>query len=224
MNLDEHTLRSSTPENFMHNFRVACMQADNLDEAMEMAKILVDSLTSYGRKRFNRERNAIGAEAFDEKLRKIYEEASKDKEYHDVSLTDGKVDVGSKLFNEDAKEHPERYELPYGSKIGETNTCVGDTIKMAMTFKSFDGKIRKTPATDFKIMKVSQNLHPEKVVLYSEIAKCTYSLPLKDVISHIQKVERKQEKEKLKQFKTEQKKYKYNKDEYKYNKDEERSL
>ena len=212
MHLDQNSYRSARPENFMHNFRVACRQAKNLDEAMQMAKILVDNMTPYGRKRFNMERKSIGAELFDEKLRKAYIEASQDKEYKDVSLTDGSVDAASKMFIEDAKDHPENYYLRDGEKIADTNTVVGGTIKMSMTFKGVDGKNRKTPASEFIIKKVSKNLSPDQIVLYSEKAKCTYIVPLKDVVSHIKKVERAEEIEKLKQLKKEQKQYKFKKE------------
>ena len=207
LNLDQHMIRSAIPENFMHNFRVICERAVNYDEAMDMAKILVDNFTSYGRKRFNAERKAYGAEAFDENLRKIYEEASKDKTYRDTSLFDKYTDPASKLFAEDAKQNPALYELPQGSVIPGTGLKVGDTIKMAMSFRGFNGKVRKTPATDWQIKKVSQKINPPTAVVYSDKAKCTYTVPLGPLVEHIKKVEKQMQKDKLKELKKDNKKY-----------------
>ena len=207
LHLDQHLIRSHRPENFMHNFRVACERAENYDEAMKMAKILVDNFTSYGRKRFNKERKAYGAKEFDEKLRKIYDEASADKTYRETNPFKKYIDPASKLFAKDAEENPGLYELPKGEKIPGTNMKIGDSVKMALSFTSFNGKKRRTPATEWQIKAVSQNITPARAVVYSEKAKCTYTIPLAPLVKHIQKVEKIMQKEEQKKLKKDHKTY-----------------
>jgi len=207
LSLDQHILRSNIPENFMHNFRVACERAENYDEAMQMAKILVDNLTPYGRKRFNHQRKLYGAKEFDEQLRKAYDEASQNKEYKETNPFKKYIDPASKLFAKDAEENPGLYELPKDEKIPGTSMKIGETVKMSMSFKSFSGKVRKTPVTDWQIMKVSQNITPPRAVVYSDKAKCTYTVPLEPLVKHIRKVEKTVQREELKKQKADFKKY-----------------
>ena len=49
--LDSNMFRTNTPENFIHNFRVACkMYANNHAEAMEMGSQLIETFTKNDRK------------------------------------------------------------------------------------------------------------------------------------------------------------------------------
>ena len=198
LGIDSDRLRSGSAENFDHNFTVCCKYAANFNQAMDMAKKLFDLLPKNHKKRFNKRVKDYGKEQFDEHLRNLYEQASKDKKFIEEK-TKGQTDVTDVIFEEASLQHPGIYLLQKDEKIPGTNKGIGDTIKMAMSFKGLNGKKRKTPATDFKIVAVTRNLEPGKAVVYSEAAKCKYEIPLKSLVSHIQKVEKLQQKEEIKE-------------------------
>ena len=203
--LDSNMFRTNTPENFIHNFRVACkMYANNHAEAMEMASELIETFTKNDRKVFEKNRKEFGEASYDELLRKEYEHAVKDRKMGDIPFNTD-LSAQNKLLLDINQTFLQR---PEGSQIENTSFKIGDTIKMNFSIKGIDGIKRKTPTTDFKIVKVTQNFKEDKALVYSEKAKCSYVIPYETLKEHCKKLDREQKREKSKNIKIENKTHK----------------
>lgn len=206
--LDENKYRLNTAEDFIHNYKIHCRKhARNPEEAMKIAAWMVKRMTPFDRERFNKMRDS-NRELFDKKLLEEFELASKDKT---LDKSDFNFDMSgpNELF---AEASPELIELKPGELIpGTKGTKVGTSIPMVLKVKDmFNKKNIEVEKANYKIMKVSKDLYPEdKIILMNEKTKALHCLPLKDVVTHIQKIEKQQIKEETKKLKKDHKEYGY---------------
>lgn len=203
--LDTNMFRTNTPENFIHNFRVACkMYAANHAEAMEMGSQLIETFTKNDRRVFEKNRKEFGEASYDELLRKEYEHAVKDRKMGDITFSTD-LSVQNKVLQDINQTFLQR---PEGSQIENTSFKIGDTVKMNFSIKGIDGIERKTPTTDFKIVKATQHFKEDKALVYSEKAKCSYVIPYETLKEHCKKIDREKKREKSKDIKIENKTHK----------------
>ena len=100
-------------------------------------------------------------------------------------------------------------ELKKGQEINGTHIKVGDTIPLSLKCKSMDGKRIIIPLADYKIEKVTQNMIPNRAVLVNTKTNAIEMMPLNDLVTHIQKVEKQRTKEVNKEMKKQHREYGY---------------
>ena len=206
MMTDENNFRMNTSENFIHNFRIHCkLEANNQEEAIKCAADMVSRMTPVERKRFNLMRKQAGGEVFDRLLMKEFEDISKEKHIKEKDLSFDKDSTNDLLYEANKKY----LELESGEKIEGTEKKVGDSIVFSIKTAGLDGKIRKTPKAEFKIVKVTKNQIPDRAIIFNEKTKASYTIPLSDLKKHIQKVEKERIKEEKKQIKKDNKRVGY---------------
>lgn len=211
--LDDNNYRLNTPEDFIHNFRIHCRkQANNPQEAMKIAAWMVGRMAPADRMRFNKNRaqyeKSHGKGAYERDfLLKEFEKISAEKEFNPNKMNFDKDKKGTILETASIN----LIELKEGEFIeGTAHTKIGDIIPMAITTRDLVNKKLQTEKSDFKIVKVSKGLYPEdKIILFDEKSKASYTMPLKDVVKHIKKIERVQSQEEAKKIKKDNKKFEY---------------
>ncbi|MBR3645781.1 MAG: hypothetical protein IKN54_05130, partial [Lachnospiraceae bacterium] len=209
---DVDSYRLNTPENFMHNFRIHCKhQANNAQEAMSIAALMVEKMHPADRATFNRMVDNVnsnsGENFYQNLLMKEYDKIAQQKGISEQNLPKSFEFSGDNVLFLDMDK--DNIEIKYGETIGNTHTKVGDSIPMSFTMKDFRGKKYKTPKSDWKIAKVSKNMNPDMAIIYNEETKSTMRIKLSTLTEHIQKIEKIQAKEAKKQIKKENKKYGY---------------
>lgn len=209
---DVDSYRLNTPENFMHNFRIHCKrQANNVQEAMAIAALMVEKMHPSDRATFNRMVDNVnknnGENFYQNLLMKEYDKVAMQKGISEQSLPKSFEFSGDNVLYLDMDK--DNIELKHGETIGNTHTKVGDSIPMSFTMKDFRGKKYKTPKSEWKIAKVSKNMKPDMAIIYNEETKSTMRIKLSTLTDHIQKIEKIQAKEAKKQIKKENKKYGY---------------
>ncbi len=207
MLLDEGNYRMTTAENFMHNFRVHCIrQVSNPEEALYIAKEMFKSLNKRDQERFAKMKKSYeklyGKNSYTRLLLKEFEAISKEKQLSPEVL---KFHFnGDNVIIQDMNK--DFNEMKIGEEIEDTGVKVGDTIPLGMTMKTFDNKKIVIPKSDFKIVRVSQNMIPNRAIIINEKTNVVYKMPLKELVTHIRKVEkhrrREEEKDLKKQVKT----------------------
>ena len=214
LHLDYNTYRLNTPEDFIHNFRIHCRkEAKNPQEAMKIAAWMVERMSPIDRKRFVKDRKEHdkknGEGAYDRDfLLKEFENTRKERNLNPYNMDFEKDKEGSILETASI----DLTELKPGELIeGTKHTKVGDIIPMAISTRDIFNKTKlQTPKEDYKILKVSKGLYPEdKIILYNERSRATYTMPLKDVVQHIQKIERIKSQDKAEQIKKDNKRFEF---------------
>jgi len=203
--LDEHKYRINTTENFHHNFKVRCSinKPRNPEDAILEAKQIIDGMSKYEKSKFNKMRHEMGSEKFD---RMLINEFTLNVGERDMDKATFKTEGVNEIYYDANKELT---ELPVGAKIGKTDFKVGDSITMAIRTKGWNGKVRKTPASDFKIVKVSKDFVPNRAIVYSEKSKASYLLPLDELERQIVRSQKQKTKEEKRQIAKDDKLYGY---------------
>lgn len=211
MKTDQNVLRLNFASNFIHNYRIMCkLYASNEGEAVKQAQKLVDMMHPNERRTFNKWRKQVGEKSFDNLLLKDFRDHVQGIENKDSLILNNNellYDV-NKRYLEFQKD--EEIVLTKNDKvIKNSGKKIGDTIKMAFKYESFGGKKLKTPMLEYQILKVTKNQSPDTVLLYNAEQKITQTIPLKDFIKHVRKIEKQQLKENAEQIKKDYKIYGY---------------
>lgn len=211
MKTDQNVLRLNFASNFIHNYRIMCkLYASNEGEAVKQAQKLVDMMHPNERRTFNKWRDQVGRKSFDNLLLKeFYDHVQGIENKESLILNNNELlyDV-NKRYLEFQKD--EEIVLTKNDKvIKNSGKKIGDTIKMAFKYESFGGKKLKTPMLEYQILKVTKNQSPDTVLLYNAEQKITQTIPLKDFMKHVHKIEKQQLKENAEQIKKDYKIYGY---------------
>lgn len=211
MKTDQNVLRLNFASNFIHNYRIMCkLYASNEGEAVKQAQKLVDMMHPNERRTFNKWRKQVGEKSFDNLLLKEFRDHVQGIENKDSLILNNNellFDV-NKRYLEFQKD--EEIVLTKNDKvIKNSGKKIGDTIKMAFKYESFGGKKLKTPMLEYQILKVTKNQSPDTVLLYNAEQKITQTIPLKDFMKHVRKIEKQQLKENAEQIKKDYKIYGY---------------
>ena len=211
MKTDQNVLRLNFASNFIHNYRIMCkLYASNEGEAVKQAQKLVDMMHPNERRTFNKWRKQVGEKSFDNLLLKEFRDhvqGIENKESLILNNNELLFDV-NKRYLEFQKD--EEIVLTKNDKvIKNSGKKIGDTIKMAFKYESFGGKKLKTPMLEYQILKVTKNQSPDTVLLYNAEQKITQTIPLKDFMKHVRKIEKQQLKENAEQIKKDYKIYGY---------------
>lgn len=211
MKTDQNVLRLNFASNFIHNYRIMCkLYASNEGEAVKQAQKLVDMMHPNERRTFNKWRKQVGEKSFDNLLLKEFRDHVQGIENKDSLILNNNellFDV-NKRYLEFQKD--EEIVLTKKDKvIKNSGKKIGDTIKMAFKYESFGGKKLKTPMLEYQILKVTKNQSPDTVLLYNAEQKITQTIPLKDFMKHVRKIEKQQLKENAEQIKKDYKIYGY---------------
>ena len=209
MKTDQNVLRLNFASNFIHNYRIMCkLYASNEGEAVKQAQKLVDMMHPNERRTFNKWRDQVGRKSFDNLLLKeFYDHVQGIENKESLILNNNELlyDV-NKRYLEFQKD--EEIVLTKNDKvIKNSGKKIGDIIKMAFKYESFGGKKLKTPMLEYQILKVTKNQSPDTVLLYNAEQKITQTIPLKDFMKHVRKVEKQQLKENAEQIKKDYKIY-----------------
>ena len=211
MKTDQNVLRLNFASNFIHNYRIMCkLYASNEGEAVKQAQKLVDMMHPNERRTFNKWRKQVGEKSFDNLLLKEFRDhvqGIENKESLILNNNELLFDV-NKRYLEFQKD--EEIVLTKNDKvIKNSGKKIGDTIKMAFKYESFGGKKLKTPMLEYQILKVTKNQSPDTVLLYNAEQKITQTIPLKDFMKYVRKIEKQQLKENAEQIKKDYKIYGY---------------
>ena len=210
MQLDEKMYRLNTSGNFLHNFRVHCIrEVHNPEDAMKIAALMVQDMTPHDKKEFNKMRkdydSQYGKGAYDRLLLQEFEKVSEEKKISPELLQSDFTNGFTILKG----MNRELNELKKGQEINGTHIKVGDTIPLSLKCKSMDGKRIIIPLADYKIEKVTQNMIPNRAVLVNTKTNAIEMMPLNDLVTHIQKVEKQRTKEVNKEMKKQHREYGY---------------
>lgn len=211
MKTDQNILRLNFACNFIHNYRIMCkLYASNEGEAVKQAQKLVDMMHPNERKVFNKWRKQVGEKSFDDLLLKEFRDhvqGIENKESLILNNNELLYDVNKRYL--EFQKDEEIVLTKYDKVIKNSGKKIGDTIKMAFKYESFGGKKLKTPMLEYQIVKVTKNQSPDTVLLYNAEQKITQTIPLKDFMNHVRKIEKQQLKENAEQIKKDFKKYGY---------------
>lgn len=211
MKTDQNILRLNFACNFVHNYRIMCkLYASNEGEAVKQAQKLVDMMHPNERRTFNKWRKKVGEKAFDDLLLKEFRDHVQGIENKDSLILNNNellYDVNKRYL--EFQKDEEIVLTKYDKVIKNSGKKIGDTIKMAFKYESFGGKKLKTPMLEYQIVKVTKNQFPDTVLLYNAEQKITQTIPLKDFMKHVRKIEKQQLKENAEQIKKDFKKYGY---------------
>ena len=211
MKTDQNILRLNFACNFIHNYRIMCkLYASNEGEAVKQAQKLVDMMHPNERRTFNKWRKKVGEKAFDDLLLKEFRDHVQGIENKDSLILNNNellYDVNKRYL--EFQKDEEIVLTKYDKVIKNSGKKIGDTIKMAFKYESFGGKKLKTPMLEYQIVKVTKNQFPDTVLLYNAEQKITQTIPLKDFMEHVRKIEKQQLKENAEQIKKDFKKYGY---------------
>ena len=197
LDLDKYQYRMNTTDDFVHNFKVHCFrEVTNLDEAFEIARQMVNNMPPNERIKFNQFRKTQFPEgkekAFDEMLIKTCRDILEEKKQ------DANINL-SKEFSIIDEYNKDNFFLKQGELIPGTNKKVGDIIPMSITTTTFNGVKRVDEKSDYTLAEVARDFNPQIAILVDTKTKAKYQLPLKDVVKHIQKIEKTIAKENRKQ-------------------------
>ena len=193
--ISKHETRTNTCGQYFHNFEALCRgssdgrpPADNEEQAMKYAKEIYMKMSPHEKRRMHKmEKEFLKAKGYtieEELIRRFYEVqkervfSKKELElpgHSDESLVNG-------ISVEDGKIRGELDDV--------SHTKVGDTIRISLTTKNFNGKELRMPVTDMKV--VAANRETNTVCLIDEQKNTRYELPLDKFITHRQEVTRKQ--------------------------------
>lgn len=211
MKTDQNILRLNFASNFIHNYRIMCkLYASNQGEAVKQAQKLVDMMHPNERRTFNKWRKQVGEKTFDNLLLKEFQD-----HVQGIENKNSLILNNNELLYDVNKRHlefqkDEEIVLTKNDKvIKNSGKKIGDTIKMAFKYESFGGKKLKAPMLEYQIVKVTKNQSPDTVLLYNAEQKITQTIPLKDFMKHIRKIEKQQLKENAEQIKKDYKIYGY---------------
>lgn len=192
--ISKHETRTNTCGQYFHNFEALCRgssdgrpPADNEEQAMKYAKEIYMKMSPHEKRRMHKmEKEFLKAKGYtiEEELMRRFYEVQKERVFSqkelelpghsDESLVNG-------ISVEDGKIRGELDDV--------SHTKVGDTIRISLTTKNFNGKELRMPVTDMKV--VAANKETNTVCLIDEQKNTRYELPLDKFISHRQEVTRK---------------------------------
>ena len=193
--ISKHETRTNTCGQYFHNFEALCRgssdgrpPADNEEQAMKYAKEIYMKMSPHEKRRMHKmEKEFLKAKGYtiEEELMRRFYEVQKERVFSkkelelpghsDESLVNG-------ISVEDGKIRGELDDV--------SHTKVGDTVRISLTTKNFNGKELRMPVTDMKV--VAANKESNTVCLIDEQKNTRYELPLDKFISHRQEVTRKQ--------------------------------
>lgn len=193
--ISKHETRTNTCGQYFHNFEALCRgssdgrpPADNEEQAMKYAKEIYMKMSPHEKRRMHKmEKEFLKAKGYtiEEELMRRFYEVQKERVFSkkelelpghsDESLVNG-------ISVEDGKIRGELDDV--------SHTKVGDTVRISLTTKNFNGKELRMPVTDMKV--VAANKETNTVCLIDEQKNTRYELPLDKFISHRQEVTRKQ--------------------------------
>lgn len=196
MGVDRNRTRMNTAANFLHNFKVWCRaSAENPQDAMRIARDLVNGMSQWEKHRFNAMRNQwpAGGEDYDKMLVHVFEENSKLK---GAAITADRRPGGPAEASMIYELNKDDIQLKKGELIPGTNKRVGETVKLAMKFTSLEGRTVATPQMTFEIVGCSKNLGERNTIILANREKNTrYEVPLDPVREKIVELEKSQKKE-----------------------------
>lgn len=196
MGVDRNRTRMNTAANFLHNFKVWCRaEAENPQDAMRIARDLVNGMNEWEKRRFNFMRNQwpAGGEDYDKMLVHVFEENSKLK---GAAITADRRPGGPAEASMIYELNKDDIQLKKGELIPGTNKRVGETVKLAMKFTSLEGRTVATPQMTFEIVGCSKNLGERNTIILANREKNTrYEVPLDPVREKIIELEKSQKKE-----------------------------
>ena len=192
--ISKHETRTNTCGQYFHNFEALCRgssdgrpPADNEEQAMKYAKEIYMKMSPHEKRRMHKmEKEFLKVKGYtiEEELMRRFYEVQKERVFSqkelelpghsDESLVNG-------ISVEDGKIRGELDDV--------SHTKVGDTIRISLTTKNFNGKELRMPVTDMKV--VAANKETNTVCLIDEQKNTRYELPLDKFISHRQEVTRK---------------------------------
>lgn len=192
--ISKHETRINTCGQYFHNFEALCRgssdgrpPADNEEQAMKYAKEIYMKMSPHEKRRMHKmEKEFLKVKGYtiEEELMRRFYEVQKERVFSkkelelpghsDESLVNG-INV------EDGKIRGELDDV--------SHTKVGDTVRISLTTKNFNGKELRMPVTDMKV--VAANKETNTVCLIDEQKNTRYELPLDKFISHRQEVTRK---------------------------------
>ena len=192
--ISKHETRTNTCGQYFHNFEALCRgssdgrpPADNEEQAMKYAKEIYMKMSPHEKRRMHKmEKEFLKAKGYtiEEELMRRFYEVQKERVFSkkelelpghsDESLVNG-------ISVEDGKIRGELDDV--------SHTKVGDTVRISLTTKNFNGKELRMPVTDMKV--IAANKETNTVCLIDEQKNTRYELPLDKFISHRQEVTRK---------------------------------
>ena len=192
--ISKHETRTNTCGQYFHNFEALCRgssdgrpPADNEEQAMKYAKEIYMKMSPHEKRRMHKmEKEFLKAKGYtiEEELMRRFYEVQKERVFSkkelelpghsDESLVNG-------ISVEDGKIRGELDDV--------SHTKVGDTVRISLTTKNFNGKELRMPVTDMKV--VAANKETNTVCLIDEQKNTRNELPLDKFISHRQEVTRK---------------------------------
>lgn len=193
--ISKHETRTNTCGQYFHNFEALCRgssdgrpPADNEEQAMKYAKEIYMKMTPQEKRRMHKmEKEFLKAKGYtiEEELMRRFYEVQKERVFSKKELElPGHSDesIVNGISVEDRKIRGELDDV--------SHTKVGDTVRISLTTKNFNGKELRMPVTDMKV--VAANKETNTVCLIDEQKNTRYELPLDKFISHRQEVTRKQ--------------------------------
>ena len=207
--------RSNTCAQYFHNFEAACRGAEgyeiahNETEAMEHAKNIYLKMTPHEKSRMHqmeKDWEKVHGTSFHEELLRRFYEVRKDMQISQEQMryaghelqTSSNMSQGSLVS---------KASLEDGKILGELDDIsrkkIGDSIKISLKAKDYNGRFLNMPATEMTI--AGANKATNTVLLVDPEKNTEYQLPLDKFISFCQKQELKHTKEQRKEQKTEMK-------------------
>lgn len=192
--ISKHETRTNTCGQYFHNFEALCRgssdgrpPADNEEQAMKLAKEIYMKMSPHEKRRMHKmEKEFLKAKGYtiEEELMRRFYEVQKERVFSKKELElPGHSDesIVNGISVEDGKIRGELDDV--------SHTKVGDTVRISLTTKNFNGKELRMPVTDMKV--VAANKETNTVCLIDEQKNTRYELPLDKFISHRQEVTRK---------------------------------
>lgn len=192
--ISKHETRTNTCGQYFHNFEALCRgssdgrpPADNEEQAMKYAKEIYMKMSPHEKRRMHKmEKEFLKAKGYtiEEELMRRFYEVQKERVFSKKELElPGHSDesIVNGISVEDGKIRGELDDV--------SHTKVGDTVRISLTTKNFNGKELRMPVTDMKV--VAANKETNTVCLIDEQKNTRYELPLDKFISHRQEVTRK---------------------------------
>lgn len=192
--ISKHETRTNTCGQYFHNFEALCRgssdgrsPADNEEQAMKYAKEIYMKMSPHEKRRMHKmEKEFLKAKGYtiEEEIMRRFYEVQKERVFSQNELELPGHSEESLVNGISVEEGKIRGELDDVS-----HTKVGDTVRISLTTKNFNGKELRMPVTDMKV--VAANKETNTVCLIDEQKNTRYELPLDKFISHRQEVTRK---------------------------------
>ena len=200
--------RSNTCAEYFHNFEAACRGAEGFDiahnetEAMENAKQVYLKMSPHEKMRMHQMEKdwetVHGTSFHDELLRRFYEVRK------DMEISQEQMRYAGHNFEDGIVS---KQSLEDGKVLGELDNVshkkIGDTIKISLKSKDYNGRVLDMPVTEMKI--AGANKATNTVLLVDPEKNTSYQIPFDKFVGFCQKQELKHSKEQQKVEKVENK-------------------